>query len=62
MLTNDQKRTQIDISRHLLSRYNNDPSDFIKRDVIHDETRVHHFTRSQSADQTMEAALLNPEI
>ena len=29
MLTDDQKRTQLDISRHLLSSYE-DPGDFIE--------------------------------
>ena len=28
MLTDDQKRTRLDISRHLLSRYEDDPGDF----------------------------------
>ena len=43
MLTDDQKRTQLDISRYLLSRYEDDPVDFIERDVTQDETWVHHF-------------------
>ena len=30
MLTNDQKGTRLDISRYPLSRYENDPGDFIK--------------------------------
>ena len=30
MLTDDQKRTQLNISRYLLSRYEDDPSDFIE--------------------------------
>ena len=33
MLTNDQQRTQLDISRHLLSHYEDDPDDFIERVV-----------------------------
>ena len=43
MLTDDQKRTQLDISRYLLSRYEDDPSDFVERVVTQDETWVHHF-------------------
>ena len=43
MLTNDQKRTPLDISRYLLSHYEDDPGDFIKRVVTQDETWVHHF-------------------
>ena len=36
MLTDDQKRTRLDISRHLLSRYKDDPGDFIERVVTQD--------------------------
>ena len=43
MLTDDQKRTWLDISRHLLSCYEDDPSDFIEPVVTQDETWVHHF-------------------
>ena len=43
MLTDDQKRTRFDISRYLLSDYEDDPSDFIERVVTQDETWVHHF-------------------
>ena len=43
MLTNDQKRTRLDISRYLLSRYEDDPGDFIERVVTQDDTWVHHF-------------------
>ena len=42
MLTNDQKGTQLDISRNLLSRYDDDPGDFIERVVTKDETWVHN--------------------
>ena len=42
MLTDDQKRICLDISRYLLSRYEDDPGDFI-RVVTQDETWVHHF-------------------
>ena len=38
MLTDDQKRSQLDISRYLLSRYEDDPGDFIDRCVTKDET------------------------
>ena len=43
MLTDDQKRSQLNISRYLLSRYEDDPGDFIDRVVTQDETWVHHF-------------------
>ena len=42
-LTNDQKRTPINISRYLLSRYEDDPGDFIEGVETQDETWVHHF-------------------
>ena len=43
MLTDDQKRTLLKISKYLLSRYEDDPKDFIKQIVTQDETWVHHF-------------------
>ena len=43
MLTDDQKRSLLDISRYLLSRNEDDPGDFIDRVVTQDETWVHHF-------------------
>ena len=45
MLTNDQKRTWLNISRYtyLLSRYEDDPSNFMDRVVTQNETCVHHF-------------------
>ena len=43
MLTDDLKRSRLDISRYLLSRYEDDPGDFIDRVVTQDETWVHHF-------------------
>ena len=43
MLTDDQKRSLLDISRYLLSRYDDDPGVFIDRVVTQDETCVHHF-------------------
>ena len=41
MLTDDQKRTLLNISRYLLSE--DDSGDFIERVVAQDETWVHHF-------------------
>ena len=56
MLTDDQKRTWLDMSRFLLSRYEDDPGDFIEQIVTQDETWVHNFnTESKNAEQTMEA-------
>ena len=43
MLTNDQKKSPLYISRHLLSCYEDDPGDFIERVITQDETWVHHF-------------------
>ena len=43
MLTDEQKRNPLDISRYLLSRYEDDPGDFIEGVVTQDETWVHHF-------------------
>ena len=43
VLTDDQKRTLLCISRYLLSRYEDDPTDFIEQVVTQDETWVHHF-------------------
>ena len=43
MLYDDQKRSRLDISRYLLSRYEDDPGDFIDLVVTQDETWVHHF-------------------
>ena len=55
MLTDDQKRTWLDISRYLLSRYEDD---FMELVVTQDETWVHHFDRLKNAEQTMEAPWL----
>ena len=38
MLADDQKRTRLDMSRYLLSRYEDDPGDFFERVVTQDET------------------------
>ena len=43
MLTDDQKRTWLHISRYLLSRYEDDPVDFFKRVGTQDKIWVHHF-------------------
>ena len=38
MLTDDQKRSRLDISRYLLSSYEGDPCDFIDRVVTQGDT------------------------
>ena len=43
MLIDGLKRTQLDISRYLLSRYEDDPGNYIKGVVTQDEKWVHHF-------------------
>jgi hypothetical protein len=50
-LTNDQKRTGLDISRYLLSRFEDEP-EFIYRIVTPDETWVHHLD-PESKKQSM---------
>ena len=60
MLTDDQKRTQLDMSRYLLSRYEDAPGNFIERVVTQDETWFTNLTRVKNAEQTMEASWLIP--
>ena len=43
MLTDDQKRTRLNISTYLLSRYEDGPCDFIEIAATPEETWVHHF-------------------
>ena len=57
MLTDDQKRTRLDISMLLLSRYEDDPGDFIERFVTQDYIWVHYFDPVKNAEQTMEVIL-----
>ena len=53
IMTDEQKRPRLDISRYLLSRYEDDPGDFIDRVVTQDETWVHHFDQ-ESKMQSMQ--------
>ena len=43
MMTDDQQRSRLDISRYLLSQYEDDSGDFIDRFVTQDETLAHYF-------------------
>ena len=43
MLTNDQKRTRLSISKCLRSRFEDDPGNFIERVVTQDKIWIHHF-------------------
>ena len=43
MLTEDQKKSRHDISKYLLSLYEDDPEEFMHRFVTQDETLVNHF-------------------
>ena len=43
MLTDDRKKTCLDISIYLLSQYEDDPGNFIERVLTKDETLVRHF-------------------
>ena len=60
MLTNDQKRSRLDISRYLLLRYEGDPSDFIDRVVTSDETWVHHFNTGSKCKTCNGSTLAHP--
>ena len=40
MLSKDQKKSRLDISKYLLSLYEDDPEEFMRRFVIQDETWV----------------------
>ena len=42
-MTDDQKKTLLNISKYLLSCYEDDPGDFIDRVATLDETWVQHF-------------------
>ena len=53
MLTDDQKRARLDMSRYLLFRNEDDPGDFIDRVVTQDEIWVHNFD-PQSKMQSMQ--------
>ena len=51
MLTEDQKKTRVNVSRELLSLYQQDTEGFLARIITQDETWVHHFdpeTKKQS--------------
>ena len=43
MLTEDQERSKLNISKSLFFRYEDDPEDFMDRVVTQDNTWVHHF-------------------
>ena len=53
ILTEDQKRSRLDISRCLLFRYEDDPEEFLDRVVTQDETWVDHFD-PESKKQSMQ--------
>ena len=53
MLTEGQKRGRLDISRDLLSRYEDDPEEFMDRVVTQHETWVHQFDM-ESKKQSMQ--------
>ena len=57
MLTDDQKRTQLDISRYLLSRY---PCYFIKPVVIQDKHGFTTLTQSQKCRANNVSTLAYP--
>ena len=61
-LTDALKRTRLDISRNLLSHYEDDPDDFIEPVVTQDEIWAYHFDPMglavKIAEQTMGAPWL----
>ena len=51
MLTKDQKKSRLDISKYLPSLYEDDPEEFMRRVVTQDDTWVQHLdpqTKTQS--------------
>ena len=52
MLTHDQKSTQLDISRYLLSGYEDDMRDFIKPVVTKYETWVHQSQKCRTNNRS----------
>ena len=42
MLTKDQKKSRLDISKYPLSLYEDDPQEFMHKIVTQDETLVHY--------------------
>ena len=53
MLTKDQKKSRLDISKYLLSLYEDDPEEFMYRVVTQDKTWGHHF-HSEAKKQSMQ--------
>ena len=43
MLTKDQKKSRLDISKYLLFLYEDDPEEFMRRVVTHNDASVHHY-------------------
>ena len=48
MLTKDQKKSRLNISKYLLSLCEYDPQEFMRRAVTQDKTSVHHFEITKS--------------
>ena len=59
MLTNDQKRTWLDISRYLLSRYEDDPGDLIWSQKSH--PRVTQYGSNEGVIEALNKYLGNHE-
>ena len=60
MLTDDQKRIPINISRYLLIHYEDDPGNFIEQVVTQDETWVHHFDPESKMQNKQWKTLAHP--
>ena len=61
MKTKDQKKSRLDISKYLLSLYEDDPEEFMRRVVTQDETWVHQFDpEAKKVEYIMETPRLTP--
>ena len=60
MLTDDQKRTPLYMSRYFVSCYEDDPGNLIKPVVTQDETWVHHLTQGQKCKANNGSTLVHP--
>jgi histone-lysine N-methyltransferase SETMAR len=63
LLTIDQKRVRVTISKHCLELFKHNPSEFLRRFITVDETWVHHFTpeSKQQSKQWIEAGSSAPK-
>jgi len=53
LLTVDQKRIQINVSKEYLDMFVRNLTDFLRRFIIVDETWIHHYTKDETTIETM---------